>query len=89
MKKSRIFFIMAALILTTAGFLSAKANRKYTGLSVAYGIIGGWSFTLHIGHSAFTTVKGILKTVMIKTVGNTKLSTLFSTPLLVNRVYYF
>lgn len=92
MKKSSLFIAVGAVVLSCAAFLSTKANHKFTGVKAVYGKIGTVPFTLitpAASAAIFTTVKGTLKTAFIKTLGNTKLSTLFSTASLVNKVYYF
>ena len=88
MKRTPLF--AAAAILTVAAFLSTKANVKKSSVITAYCFPGGANATLTgLNPSHFTNVKGSLKTIILATVGGTKLATFFTNPVLsVNKVYY-
>jgi hypothetical protein len=83
--------LAGAVVLTTVGFVAAKANKMFAGVTTGYAVLNGNNVTLtNLPSAHYTNVKGLLNTAIIATASSshTKLSTIFTNTGHTNKVFY-
>lgn len=90
MKSSKLIISAGALVLTIAGFVSTKAERKFASVtSGTFKALTGSSAITGLNSANFTTVKtSLTKTIFFATVGGTRLASLYTSVSNAKKVYY-